>query len=115
MSELEPKQLAWSAFHSTFMDSEVPAKANTALLPMFREYANTPAMIHHAMFLIKQTELLHSGQVPVMKADQPLYALAKEIQWSNLVFLEKIFLVMIGDMHVEMTFMKCIGNILDGR
>ena len=29
-------------------------KAITALLPVFREHANTPAMIHRAMLLIQQ-------------------------------------------------------------
>ncbi len=51
-----------SAYHSAIMDNDVPAKALTALLPLFREHANTPAMIHHAMILIKkQTEYLHPG------------------------------------------------------
>ena len=57
-------------------------KAITALLPVFGEHANTPAMIHHAMLLIQQqTKYLNPGQTPVMTADQPLFALAKKIQW----------------------------------
>ncbi len=51
-----------SAYHSAIMDNDVPAKAVPALLPLFREHANTSAMIHHAMLLIKkQTEYLHPG------------------------------------------------------
>ena len=50
------------------------------------------------------------GQVPVMTVDQPLYALAKEIQWSKPdVQGEEKFLVMMEDLHIEMTFMKCLG------
>ena len=45
-------------------------KAVTALLPVFQEHANTPAMIHHAMLLIQQqTKDLNPGQTPVMTAD----------------------------------------------
>ena len=51
-----------------------------------------------------------SGQVLVMTVDQPLYALAKEIQWSKTdVQGEEKFLIMMGDLHIEMTFMKCLG------
>ena len=45
-----------------------------------------------------------------MNVDQPLYALAKDIQWSKPDALgEDKFLVMMGDLHIEMKFMKCLG------
>ena len=50
------------------------------------------------------------GQVPVMTVDQPLYALAKEIQCSKPDELgEDKFLVMMVDLHIDMTFMKYLG------
>ena len=50
------------------------------------------------------------GQVPVMTVDQPLYALAKEIQCSKPDVLgEDKFLVMMVDLHIDMTFMKYLG------
>ena len=52
-----------SAYQSALSASDVPHKAVTALLPLFREHANTPAMIHHAMLLVKkQTEYLNPGK-----------------------------------------------------
>ena len=52
-----------SAYHSAMMENTLPAKSITALLPLFREHANTPAMIHHAMLLIKkQTAFLSPGK-----------------------------------------------------
>ena len=46
-----------------------------------------------------------------MTVDQTLYTLAKEIQWSKPNYLgEGCFLVMMGDLHIEMTFLKCMGN-----
>ena len=93
------------------MDDTISAKA---LLSLFREHANTPAMIHHAMLLIiKQTHFLNQGQIPLMTVDQPLFALAKTIQWAKPdVFGEDKLVVMMGDLHIEMTFMKCLGIIL---
>ena len=65
------------------------------MLPVFREKADTPAMIHHALKLIqKQTNHLNPGQTPVMTADQPLYAITKQIQWAKSeTFGEEKFLV----------------------
>ena len=48
-----------------------------------------------------------------MTADQPLYTIAKEIQWKKVKGLgEDQFLVMMRDLHIEMTFMKCLGNLV---
>ena len=45
-----------------------------------------------------------------MTVDQPLYALAKEIQCSKPDELgEDKFLVMMVDLHIDMTFMKYLG------
>ena len=107
--------ITWAAYQSSSIDSIVLPRALTALMPLFREHANTPAMIHHAMLLIKKhTNFLNPGQLPIMTVDQPLYAIAKEIQWSNNQFSEDSFLVLMGDLHIEMTFMKCLGDLLDG-
>ena len=52
-----------AAYNSALMENEVPVKAVNALLPLFREHANTPSMIRHAMLLIKKTtEYLHPGK-----------------------------------------------------
>ena len=67
-------------------------------------------MIHYAMLLIhQQTEYLNPGQTPIMTADQPLFALAKEIQWLKPDVLgENKLLVLMGDLYTEMTFMTCL-------
>ena len=44
-----------------------------------------------------------------MTAHQPLFALAKEIQWLIPDVLgEDKLLVLMGDLHSEMTFMTCL-------
>ena len=56
-----------SAYQSLHTEDQIPPKTITALLLVFREHANTPDIIHHAMLLIqKQTEYLNPGQSPFM-------------------------------------------------
>ena len=51
-------------------------------MPLFRENAQSVSMIKHAMIITKTAiQHLNRGQVPVIAMDQPLYALAKQIQW----------------------------------
>ena len=47
----------------------------------------------------------------MVAADQPLYALAKQIQWA---WPEEYgnFFIMFGGLHIEMTALKMIGNVL---
>ena len=49
------------------------------------------------------------------KLNQPLFTLAKQIQWN---FPEKYgedkFVIIFGDLHVEMAFLKALGERLDG-
>lgn len=108
--------ISWSAYMAN-LQTEVPRPpAITGLLPMFRESAHTLAMVKHGMNLIKQaTDLVNKGQVPVMTVDQPLYALAKKIQWTwPDIYGEQKFVVMMGGLHIEMSFLKVIGDFLDG-
>ena len=112
----ENKKIMRPTYYSLRENQSVSAKALTCLMPLFRESAHTAAMIHHAMMLIKEhTSFLNEGQIPVITVDQPLYALAKFLQWTKPDTLgEQHFLVVMGDLHIEMTFMKCIGDLLDG-
>ena len=57
---------------------------------------------------------LNPGQVPVLVADQPLFLIAKKIQWNYpQIFGEEQFVVFLGEMHAEMTAFRLLGNWLD--
>ena len=73
-----------SSFHAARSDVVgQPEKSIEALLPLFHDKAATPEMIHHGMNLLKKnTEHLNPQQVPVMVVDQPVYDLAKKLQWT---------------------------------
>jgi len=64
------------------------------------------------------TDYLNTGQIPVMAFDQPLFALAKYVQWSwPLSHGEDSFVVMFGGLHIEMALWRffrllCMDNRL---
>ncbi len=65
-------------------------------------------MIKHSMTIV-QAAILHliPGQVPILTADQPLFALAKQIQWTwPNQFGESLFVIMFGGLHIEMAILK---------
>ena len=70
--------IVWAAYHSGNQQHTNYPPALTALLPLFYEKADSPAMIKHGMDVIREaTSFLNPGQVPVITFDQPLSAIAK--------------------------------------
>ena len=56
---------------------------------------------------------LNPGQVSVIAADQPIYAVAKQVQWhwpKN--YGEDKFLIMFGGLHIEMAALRSVGTLL---
>lgn len=67
------------------------------------------------MDIIKSnTDFLDPGQIPVIAFDQPLYALAKTIQWNwPDEYGEEKFVIMLGGLHIEMVAWETIGDWLE--
>ncbi len=107
--------VSWSAHFASLQDQVRPS-AITGLMPLFRDCAHSLAMIKHGMDLIaRATELVHPGQVPVMTVDQPLYAIAKKVQWTwPNTYGEDKYVVMLGGLHIEMATLSMIGDWLSG-
>ncbi|KAK3880702.1 hypothetical protein Pcinc_014857 [Petrolisthes cinctipes] len=75
--------VSWSAYHAHVQQTVTPPAAINALLPLFVHSAHSVAMIRHSMDIVKAAiQLVNPGQIPVLAAEQPLFALAKEIQWT---------------------------------
>jgi len=111
-------KVSWAAFHASKIQ---PTDTNTpidisALLPLFADDSKSPAMIKHAMNIIKTAvDFLNPGQVPVIACDQPLFAVAKIIQWNfPQTHGEDNFLIMFGGLHIEMAALKTLGDWLEG-
>ena len=62
---------------------------------------------------MKGTEFMNSGQTGVLGADQPIYAIAKLLQWTFPDILgEYKFVLMMGALHIEDTVHQMIGQLL---
>lgn len=107
--------VSWSAYHGRGQ-SHVNTRCQSSLLPLFEECAHLPAMIKHAItIVIKAIEHLSLGQAAVIAFDQPLYALAKEIQgrYPDTMGEDKL-VVMLGGLHIELAALKAIISWLLG-
>ena len=73
-------------------------------------------MICHSIDVVKTAvEHLNPGQTPVVTFDQPLFALAKQIQWKwPEKYGEDKVVVLFGGLHIEMAALKTLGDWLDG-
>ena len=109
------KKISWSAYHASNQRIDQNARpAITSLLPLLPDEAKSPAIIIHTMNISKNCiQRLNPGQTPVIAMDQPLFAVAKQIQWHwPEHYGEKYFVIMFGGLHIEMDFMKAIGSWL---
>ena len=53
---------------------------------------------------------LNPGQVPVIAADQPIYVVAKQIQWYwPQQYGEDKLVIMFGGFHIELAALRSIG------
>lgn len=107
--------ISWGAYHAAMAD---PPQfiSKSYMLPLFTEKADSPITVNHCMkMIVSTTNHLNPGQTPVMVCDQPLFTIAKRLQWRhpNTDIGEAKFLVMIGAMHVEKMLWSVSGDWLD--
>ena len=105
--------MSWSSFHASHAIRLL--KALNSLLPLFPEKSEDPAMIKHALNLIKMiTSYLNGDQCPVVCGDQPTYALIKNIQWHwPELYGEEAFVALLGPLHIEKAFLRVLGQYLE--
>ena len=77
--------------------------------------AHSLAMIAHSMKVFKSAvEHINPSQIPVIAVDQPLFALAKQIQWTlGEMYSEDQYVIMLGGLHIEMASFKMLGKWLN--
>ena len=108
--------VSWAAYQATQTSLSSDEPAIIPLLPMFTENAHSLAMIAYSMSVIRAAVAhFNPSQTPVIAVDQPLFALAEEIQWRlGGVYDEDRFVFMLGGLHVEMANWKMLGKWLTG-
>jgi hypothetical protein len=106
--DLENDWVSWSAYFANKQQRIIPPPAIIGLLPLFLENSHSAAMIRHSMDMVKMAvQHLNPGQIPILAVDQPLYAIAKQIQWTwPSTHGEDKFVIMFGGLHIEMSILK---------
>ena len=116
-STLEARDyLSWSAFCAKMQSPVSRPPAITSLFPLFRDSAHTAATVKHGMTIIKEpTQMKNPTQVPFLTVDQLLIICFSQEQWlwSN-EYVEGQYAVLFGSLHIEMAFLKVIGDWLEG-
>ena len=103
---------SWAAYHESRQSPESHVFCPSALLPLFLESAQSGAMIKHCKSAV---EHLNPGQTPLITFDQPLFAIARQIQWKwSDKYGEDKFVVMCGGLQIEMAALKTLGDWLKG-
>ena len=108
--------LSWSAYNAKYVTNINIIKSIFSMLPQFKEDSHSVSLMTDAMQLIeKVTNFLNPGQTTVLVFDQPLYTIAKTIQWNMpYMFGENKFVIMLGGLHIEMGFLALIGSFVTG-
>ena len=106
-------RVSFSAFFSSRLESSMP-KTRSCLLPLIDESINSTAMVRHCIEIVQNiTYSLNPGQKVIITADQPVYALGKQVQWMyNDRYSDVIW--MMGPLHIEMAYMGAIGDWIEG-
>ncbi|KAL8625684.1 hypothetical protein ACOMHN_043959 [Nucella lapillus] len=106
--------VVWTLAGGSQRDEDVRPRATVGVFPTFLEKASSMSMQKHAMQVVmKATEFVNPGQIPVIVGDCPLYVQQKKCQmaYSDEVG-EKHIVCMIGFLHVEMASQECGGKLL---
>ena len=106
--------ITWSANDAEKNQGRESEVSITSLLPLLRDEAHSVATVKHCMDKVRDAIAhLNPDQVPIITADQPLYALAKQVQWQwPEVYGEHQFVIMFGGLHIEMAALRSIGTLL---
>ena len=108
--------ISWAAFHASRQTVSSDPTDIIGLLPLFPEKTCTVAMMKHSMDLNRKSiSFLNPGQTPVQTADEPLFAIAKQIQWTwPHDYGEDKYVLVMGGLHIEMAMLGVLGNFMVG-
>ena len=106
--------VSWAAYRALQATPTLHRPAIISLLPMFEErkrpFAGDDQTFHGCA-----VHHVNPAQILVIAFDQPLFALAKQIQWSFAgTHGEDHFVVMLGGLHIEMTAYKALRKWMNG-
>ena len=107
------KSFNWAAYYQENIVQELQIPCSS-VLPLINESINSLAMAKYCITVIqKVVHKVNPGQILLMTADQPAYALLKQIQWKfSKDFGEDALIIMMGELHIETAMLHVLGLIL---
>ena len=117
MADITPESnISWAAYHASQLPPSRILSSINAMPPLFSDEACSPAKICHCLHVIGAAiRHVNPDQVPVICLDQPLYALAKQIQRSIPGdYGENKYIMLLGGLHIELTAFTALGHWLEG-
>ena len=104
----------WLSYYANW-ETGPTTKAHSTIIPLLQDEIATHGMVRHIMDIIKEVHrALHPNQLPVITADQPVYALGKKVQWLYPdIYGEDKGLMMMDPLPIEMAFLSLIGDWLE--
>ena len=104
---------SWAVFHARSQSSSL-YQDTSVMLQIFRHDSKSATNIRHLLdVLIKSIHYLNPNQTAVIGFDQPLYTLAKKIQWFQLTaYGQQKLVLMLGTLHIKMVMLICLGKWL---
>ena len=106
--------MPWSIFHAKKYISPKAVSDISAMLPIRRENSKSPKTIKHILNVLGPAiDYLNPEQPMVVGFDQPLYAIAKRLQWyqPDQYGYQKL-VIMLGALHMEIALLRYLGDWL---
>ena len=109
-------QWSWKSFMGSIPYKQFRGKKATSQFistpASIEDEAKSPTMIKHSLDAWKDAvAYLKPEQTPVVAFNQPVYVLAKKMQWHHPDTYDQM-VTMMGPLHTEVALMNTIGDLL---
>ena len=113
----ETTNMPWSISHARKNISAKAVPDISAMLAIGRDNSKFPATIKHILDVLDPAiDYLNPEQPMVVGFDQPLYAIAKRLQWYQPdQYGHQKLVIMLGALYIEIAMLRCLGDWLQDR
>lgn len=111
---LRPSRPSWNGFMQMVHEGGHPGQSSVVFMPMIDMKSSDESCIYSTMCFVSD-QARRYNVTPVLTFDQPLWWKAMEIQQNEPPESNVCKIVLrLGGLHVEMSFLGCIGHIMGG-
>ena len=114
LQNFESQNHAWSSYHASQKRGSINICGVDTIPPSIREKVHKLATRCHCMNIISKTiSVINPNQTPVDTCDQPVYALAKQIQWRYPeLFGNSKYFSLFKRLHIEKALLIVHGEFI---